>query len=150
MSKISDNVSHTRRHMMMAAAAMPLATKAAAASATGGATAALPQHDIVISGRLLDAAGTPVSGAQVELGVDAGDASNVAVTDADGRFVSRTRVGMQASGRPASLAYRIRHRDFEVRQAAVRMTPASSRPGQAIAHRDEDGTWRAAFGIQLA
>lgn len=150
MDNVSGKVSRTRRSMIVAAAVMPMATKATAGHAVDDEAAALRQQDIVISGRLVDADGAPVAGARVELGDGIRDAASLAVTDADGRFVSRTRVHVQASGRPASLAYRVRHGDSAVTQATIRMVPTPSRPGQASAHRDEDGTWRAAFGIRLA
>jgi len=140
-------ISLRRRHLMMAgvaAAAAPtaifanpprdaLAAELAASAGTG---------KLIISGRMLAQDGKPLSGAVVELLHARSDKDARATTDADGRF-------MIATGAAERVDYRVIRDGVST---PIHRLHFAREPGTDVARlqRDQEGTWRATFGISLA
>jgi hypothetical protein len=143
-------ISLTRRHLMLAgiagAAAPALGLAETGAPPTGAA--ALSQISIhagdtlLVSGRVVDAAGKPLPGSRVEL-LQHGIAG---AADGDGRFVLSAKTARKSRG----VLCRVSHGDrSRVTYLAFERKHRGRRDGIAILDRDERGTWRTTCGLTV-
>ena len=133
----NDDISLRRRHLMIAGLAGLAAPAGVFAVATTHGEVEIAMRPLVVSGRVVDAAGKPLAGAVVA-------ASRVnTITDADGRFVFTTVAGTVRNGLPQSLACRVSHPGHRTLENRIEF-------GRASIQRDEAGAWRAAVRLHLA
>ena len=96
---------------------------------------------LVLSGRVVTRQDTPLQGARIE--TTQGERVH-ATTDADGRFMLMT-----TTPGAGSVSYRISHRGHDAYEGTLQLTQLDT-AREIHAQRDEDGVWRAAFGVTLA
>ena len=148
-----DTISLRRRHLLIAGASAPATLIAAQCGAAGNVLAAgLPAvasggaEKLVVSGRMLDGFGKPLTDALVEV-LDPGSNTNASVTtDADGRFMFTSTVPLDY------INYRVSHKEHETvaKQLHFAHKPGVSGDQVAQLQRDDAGVWRTTFGLTLA
>ena len=142
-----DTISLRRRYLMIAGVTGAVTPVAVFAGQPGDAmvaelAASTGKGKLILSGRILGHDGKALSGAVVELlrAHSSGDAG--ATTDADGRFMLTTVAAER-------IDYRVIH---DGNATPVRQLRFARVPGDHVARlqRDDEGTWRATFGLTLA
>jgi hypothetical protein len=145
-----------RRHLMMAAAA-GAATPASAFTFLRGApamapaigAAGAPHHGekLIVSGRIVDAKGKPVSNATLEAWHERVHRTSVA-TDADGRLMFTTTTPAEREG----ISYRISRGNSRAREGRFQLYSGAGAGDAPLAHlhRDDAGVWRSTFALTLA
>lgn len=158
-------ISLRRRHLLLAgvagasapvlgwAAQCGAGTTASAAAITDFYTGGAPEK-LVVSGRIVDAACQPLTGATIETWTaDAqGDPAATVATDGDGRFVFALDAPTGKHGRPRHLHYRVSREGREISTAQLHFMQERGIPSQQVAElrRDEAQAWRATFGLTVA
>jgi hypothetical protein len=135
----SKPVSLRRRHLMLAgAAAIAAPSGVFALPAVSGF---LPGETLLVSGRIVDETGRPVTGAWI---ASAGALSTRTITrtDGDGRFMLMTEL----SGAETYVEYGAP----EPRSSAQRRTRIAYREAPARFQRDEQGVWRTTVTLTAA
>lgn len=129
----------------VAGAATPAVTFAAspASNATNPGISIAQGDSLLVSGRVLDAAGKPLAGARVEL-LQHGIAG---AADGDGRFVLKTTASRPSRGVLCRVSDGKRS---QVRYLSFARKHRAEREGIAVLDRDEQGTWRTTCGLTLA
>lgn len=156
----TETISLQRRYLMIAGtvtalAAMILKPSPARAAAAGFIPVKARDLPLVLSGRLMTAGGTPLSGAEVDtcrFG-DRLDGNNVysAISDADGRFVITLFAEQGSQDGLTPMHVKIRHRGRRAEYAALTFNPDDRLKEAVVAHTLLDsGTVRASFSLNLA
>ena len=137
----SNGISLRRRQLMLAgtaASAVPTGIFAFPAIAAPFGT-----ETLLVSGRIVDTDGKPVTGALIEMASPA----HTATTDGDGRFMLTTRV----SRRDEYVDYRVTRPASSPVHERLHVTYSERGDSNAKAlSRDEQGVWRTTFALTLA
>lgn len=152
----SKKVSLRRRQLVIAGLAGSAAPALAgqfrgSGAAVGELGAVEADHGLVVSGRVIGRNGRPLAGAAVEVWrANARTGGARATTDGDGRFFAK--VAADSPGRPYRIHYRVSAggRTLAADELYFARGRAVAERRSGYLQRDEEGTWRATFGISLA